>query len=228
MRDPDMIPMVFLPISFGGFSYPVEKPKGTVKPEAPVRPLRPIKAAVDNLTAFRTTHPKAMEYLEYTTFEEKFNDFWSRSNNRAKQSTLGEQYLKEWEEQLQPLATSVDDQRALNESYVEPAPDAAARAPSPAASGMASGDEESDARGGTVSPIPDRGPEEEEEARPSDDGEGESEEEEEGEEEEEEEEEGAAERTAREHAYAMLRLRDPEATARLYANVNWITQVLRK
>ena len=47
MRDPDMIPMVFLPISFGGFSYPVEKPKGTVKPEAPVRPLRPIKAAVD-------------------------------------------------------------------------------------------------------------------------------------------------------------------------------------
>lgn len=47
IREPGMIGMVFMPILMGALSYPVEKPAGTVKPPAPVRPLRPIKAAVD-------------------------------------------------------------------------------------------------------------------------------------------------------------------------------------
>ena len=41
VQDPNDIPMVFMPIAMGGFSYPEPMPKGTEKPEAPTRPGRP-------------------------------------------------------------------------------------------------------------------------------------------------------------------------------------------
>lgn len=47
LRDPSLLGMVFMPVMFGAFSYPVEKPQGTVKPPAPVRPVRPTKGDVD-------------------------------------------------------------------------------------------------------------------------------------------------------------------------------------
>jgi hypothetical protein len=47
LRDPSLLGMVFMPVMFGAFSYPVEKPQGTVKPDAPVRPVRPTKGVVD-------------------------------------------------------------------------------------------------------------------------------------------------------------------------------------
>ena len=47
LRDPSLLGMVFMPVMFGAFSYPVEKPQGTVKPEAPVRPVRPVRGDVD-------------------------------------------------------------------------------------------------------------------------------------------------------------------------------------
>lgn len=47
VRDPSMVPMVFMPLLLGGFSYPVEKPQGTVKPDAPTRPVRPTIGEVD-------------------------------------------------------------------------------------------------------------------------------------------------------------------------------------
>ena len=47
LRDPSLLGMVFTPVMFGAFSYPVEKPQGTVKPEAPVRPVRPVRGDVD-------------------------------------------------------------------------------------------------------------------------------------------------------------------------------------
>lgn len=47
LQDPSLLGMVFMPVMFGAFSYPVEKPQGTVKPPAPVRPVRPTKGEVD-------------------------------------------------------------------------------------------------------------------------------------------------------------------------------------
>jgi len=47
VRDPSLVPMVFMPIAMGMLSYPVEKPEGTKKPAAPARPVRPTKGVVD-------------------------------------------------------------------------------------------------------------------------------------------------------------------------------------
>lgn len=47
VREPEMMGMVFMPILFGAFSYPVMRPEGTQMPAPPVRPTRPKKGVVD-------------------------------------------------------------------------------------------------------------------------------------------------------------------------------------
>lgn len=105
VRDPSILGMVFMPVAFGAFSYPVEKPTGTVKPAAPVRPVRPVKGEVDAGESGRRMERELAEALE--NFKEV--SYRHRWNDATKEEFIAAQAA---------LHTAVEDDRKAREDAV--------------------------------------------------------------------------------------------------------------
>lgn len=215
-----------------------------------------IETSIVEREAFRAAHPTVFAVERRTLLEDRYADLKhdykqlvEKRQQVGAKSPRGIEFLK-YLRQLEPDQLLADlaiaDELAVNPAAGIPAAPAAA-VPAPVAA-PAPADAKGDAAAPAVVvfPVPDTEEEEEEEiaAAPlsveasdtevEDDGEGD------GDSEPEEAPKAAvkkavpiwnpstAEIAAQRHAVALLSLKDPDAAARLYANVTWIAQALRK